>query len=81
MTPGMPSVYARPNGTQCKVLHCGGRVGEAESCEGGTEERHSLPALGARLRDAKMERDVSTRCRRQKVIVIIVVFKGIVINR
>lgn len=61
MTPGMPSVYAGPNGTQCKVLHCGGRVGEAESCEGEIEERDQLQ----RESDGEMQngRDVSTRCR------------------
>lgn len=61
VTPGMPSVYAGPNGTQCKVLHCGGRVGEAESCEGEIEERDQLQ----RESDGEMQngRDVSTRCR------------------
>lgn len=60
VTPGMPSEYAGPNGTQCKVLHCGGRVGEAESCEGGTEERHRLHWEP----DWEMQ-NVSTTCRRK----------------
>lgn len=38
MTPGMPSMYARPDGTQCKVLHCGKGVGEARNEEKETRE-------------------------------------------
>lgn len=34
MTPGMPSdAYAGPDGTRCKVLHCGERVAGAKSGE------------------------------------------------
>lgn len=39
MTPGTLSLYAGPDGTECKALHCGKRVGEGERGEKDTRRK------------------------------------------
>lgn len=51
MTPGMLSLYAWPDGTECKALHCGERVGEAK--RGRTQNEERTAVHGGRPRDAK----------------------------
>lgn len=75
VTPGMPSVYAGPNGTQCKVLHCGGRVGEARRAGGIWGE---TGYSGSQAERCKMERDASRMQKETSMadVLVIVVFRG-----